>query len=268
MDEAAMITIVITILMIILFIPPIAQIISDAMVEYKKNKWIDETIAYDHSAYPNEYYTLTREVAEKFYEFCCDGEKVYQQYVKDVILEQAIDLIRLAEHEHDVSIIASNDVKMMCNLYHDICQFVLRYNPHFYEKFHDRVYYTYLNNEDYYEFSISMLNQIFSPSYICDVRGAYAAYFTCIINAFNAYIISIEPKKSMRLQELSNMAKTINMVIPEVIDELLPKYRSKIEFYTEEMAETPVYINEFAQLIRQYDPEVYYDTSQWQANES
>lgn len=257
MNDDTMVTIVIIILMAILLLPPVAQIISDAMVEYKKNKWIDETIAYDHSAYPNEYYALTREVAGKFYRFCCDGEEVYQHYVKCVILDQAIDLIQLAEHEHGVSIIASNDIKIMCNLYHEICQFVLRYNPHFYEKFHDRVYYTYLNNEDYYEFSISILNQIFSPSYICDVRGAYAAYFTCIINAFNAYIISIEPKKSMRLQELSNMAKTINMVIPEMIDESLPKYRSTIEFYTEEMMETAIYINEFARFIRQYDPEVH-----------
>ena len=79
--------------MIILRIPPIAQIISDAMVECKKNKWIDETIDYDRSTYPNEYYTLTREVAEKFYEFCCDGGKVYQQYVKGVILDQAINFI-------------------------------------------------------------------------------------------------------------------------------------------------------------------------------
>ena len=257
MNENVMSMVVTIILLIILFAPPTAQIIYDMMIDYKKNKWIDETIAYDRSAYPNEYYTLTREVAGKFYRFCCDGEEVYQQYVKCVILDQAIDLIRLAESEHDASMIVSNDIKIICNLYYDICQFVLRYNPHFYEKFHDRIYYTYLNNENYYEFSISILNQIFSPSYICDVRSAYAAYFTCIINAFNAYIISIEPKKSMKLQELSNMAKTINMVIPEVVYESLPKYRGTIEFYTEEMTETSVYINEFARLIRQYDPEVH-----------
>ena len=72
----------------------------------------------------------------------------------------------------------------------------------------------------------------------------------------------------MELQELSNMAKMINVVIQEMMNHSFPEHRGKIEFYTEEMAETPVYINEFARLIRQYDPEVYYDTSQWQANES
>ena len=267
MDNDTLTTIVITILMIILFTPHVAQIISDVMVEYKKNKWIDETIAYDRSTYPNEYYTLTREVAEKFYEFCCDGEKVYQQYVKGVILEQAIDLIRLAEHEHDVSMIASNDIKTMCNLYYKIFQFVLRYNPHFYEKFHDGLYYTDMNNGGYYDFLVSILNR-FSIGYRCDTYSAYIIYFTCVINAFNAYIISIEPKKSMKLQELSNMAKMINAVIQEMMNHSFPEHRGKIEFYTEEMAETPVYINEFARLIRQYDPEVYYDTSQWQANES
>lgn len=73
MNENAMSMVVTIILLIILFAPPTAQIIYDMMIEYRKNKWIDETIAYDHSAYPNEYYTLTREVADKFYRFCCDG---------------------------------------------------------------------------------------------------------------------------------------------------------------------------------------------------
>lgn len=40
-------------------------------------------------------------------------------------------------------------------------------------------------------------------------------------------------------------------------DDTIPKYKSTIEFYTEEMTETAIYINEFARLIRQYDPEVH-----------
>ena len=84
MNENVMSMVVTIILMIILFAPPTAQIIYDMVIEYKKNKWIDETIAYDHSAYPNEYYTLTREVADKFYRFCCDGGRRFISNMSNV----------------------------------------------------------------------------------------------------------------------------------------------------------------------------------------